>query len=58
MEAHILDGQSLEILYAAFENLPKAFSEVIFGVVEDLLVASHEVSQINTLHSFDNIYDM
>ena len=56
--AHIHDGQSLEPLYPAFENLPKAFSKVRFGVVENLLVASHEVSQINTLHAFDNIYDI
>ena len=41
--AHIHDGQSLEPFYPAFENLPKAFSKVRFGVVENLLVASHEV---------------
>ena len=56
--AHIHDGQSLEPLYPAFENLSKVFSKVRFGVVENLLVASHEVSQINTLHAFDNIYDI
>ena len=56
--AHFHDGQSLELFYPAFENLPKAFSKVRFGVVENLLVASHEVSQINTLHAFDNIYDI
>ena len=56
--AHIHDGQSLELLYPAFETLAKAFSKVRVGVVENLLVASHEVSQINTLHAFDNIYDV
>ena len=56
--AHIHDGQSLELLYPAFETLTKAFSKVRVGVVENLLVASHEVSQINTLHAFDNIYDI
>ena len=56
--AHIHDGQFLEPFYPPFENLPKAFSKVRFGVVENLLVASHEVSQINTLHAFDNIYDI
>ena len=35
---HIYDGQSLEPIYPAFENLPKTFSEVRFGVVENLLV--------------------
>ena len=56
--AHIHDGQSLEPFYPAFENLPKAFSKVRFGVVENLLVVSHEVSQINTLHAFDNTYNI
>ena len=56
--SHIHDRQSLERLYSAFENLPKAFSKVRFGVVENLLVASQEVSQINTLHAFDNIYNI
>ena len=58
LRAHIPDGQSLEPFYPAFENLPKRFSKVRFGVFENLLVASHEVSQINTLHAFDNIYDI
>ena len=31
--AHIHDGQSLELLYPAFENLPKAFSKVRFGLL-------------------------
>ena len=56
--AQIHDGQSLEPLYPAFENLPKTISKVRFGVVENLLVASHELPQINTLHAFDNIYDI
>ena len=56
--AQIHDGQSLEPLYPAFETLTKAFYKVRVGVVEYLLVASHEVSQINTLHAFDNIYDL
>ena len=56
--AHIHDGHFLETFYLPFEKLPKAFSKVRFGVVENLLVASHEVSQINTLHAFDNIYDI
>ena len=47
----IHDGQPLEPIYSAFENLPKTFSKVRFGVVENPLVASHEVSQINTLHA-------
>ena len=29
--AHFHDGQSLELLYPASENLPKAFSKVRFG---------------------------
>ena len=53
--AHIHDGQ---LLYPAFKTLTKAFSKVRVGVVENLLVESHEVSQINTLHAFDNIYDI
>ena len=37
--AHIHDGQSLEPFHPAFENLPKAFSKVRFGLVENLLAA-------------------
>ena len=54
--AQIQDGQSIEPLYPAFENLPKTFSKV--RVVENLLVASHELPEINTLHAFGVIYDI
>ena len=56
--AHIHDVQTLEPLYPAFETLTKTFCKVRVGVVENLHVASHEVSEINTLHAFDNIYDI
>ena len=49
---------TLRTFLSSFWNLPRTFSKVRFGVVEKLLVASHEVSQINTLHAFDNTYDI
>ena len=58
MGAQVHDGQSSEPFYRTFKNLTILFFKVIFRVVENLLVASHEVSQIKTLHALVNTYDI
>ena len=52
MEAYIRDVKK------KLGNLTAAISKVRFRVVEILLVACHEMSQINTLHALVNIYDI
>ena len=57
MEAHIQDGQSSELFNRTFKILTKLLFKIRFRVVEILLVARHEMSQINTLLALANIYD-
>ena len=58
MEAHIQDGQSSEPFYPTFKILTKLLFKIRFRVVEILLVARREMSQINTLLALTNIYDI
>ena len=54
MEAHIQDGQSSEPFYPIFKILIKLLFKIKFKAVEILLIARHEMSQINTLLALAN----
>ena len=58
MEAYIQDGQSSASFYPTFKILTKLLFKIRFRVVEILLVARHEMSQINTLLALASIYDI
>ena len=58
MGARIHNGKSSELFYPTSKFLTTLLFRVRFRVVEILLVARHEMSQINTLHALANIYDI